>query len=66
MFILVFSDSHGNIEIMKKVIAKYKHVDMVIHLGDYLRDAVKLKESIKNADFKAILGNNDFNSNYEK
>ncbi len=36
--ILVLSDSHGNIDGIKKVLDKEKDYDYVFHLGDYITD----------------------------
>lgn len=42
--LLVISDSHGNTSLAEKVLKKHEDVDMVIHLGDYFRDANRLEE----------------------
>ena len=42
MKILVLSDTHGDIEKAEKVINNSKDLNLVIHLGDYFRDAQKL------------------------
>lgn len=36
--ILVVSDTHGNDEILKKLVKKYEHFEYLIHLGDHIWD----------------------------
>ena len=38
MRIAVMSDSHGNLDALKKAVAEMGHVDVIIHLGDYVED----------------------------
>jgi len=47
MRILLFSDSHGNIQNMIKAINKNKNISMLIHLGDFIRDAIKRKQFLQ-------------------
>lgn len=56
MTILVFSDSHGNIYNMCKLIDEFVP-DIVIHLGDYARDA----ELLKHKHVISVYGNCDYN-----
>lgn len=61
MKMLIFSDSHGNINNMVKAIENNKGaVQGVIHLGDYTRDVIKLKEKYKDLHFEFVKGNNDW------
>lgn len=61
MFILLFSDSHGNVEDMKKTIESYENnVDIVIHLGDYVRDVNRLREEFPMLRIECVAGNNDW------
>lgn len=60
MKILVISDTHGDIEKAEKVIRNSKNLDMVIHLGDYFRDAQKLADIFPAITFEYIYGNSDF------
>lgn len=64
MKILLFSDSHGNIGNMVKAVSKHRDADMIIHLGDIVRDALKLKELYKNIKLEFVRGNNDWNQEY--
>ena len=43
MKILIFSDSHGDVDIMRDIVEKEKP-DMIIHLGDSIKDAEKLND----------------------
>lgn len=62
--VLVFSDSHGNIQNMTKAIENFKEkVDTIIHLGDYVEDIEnKLINIYKDKHFLYVAGNNDFMS----
>ncbi|MGO1528278.1 YfcE family phosphodiesterase [Senegalia sp. (in: firmicutes)] len=62
MKILVLSDSHGDIEKIEeiiKIINSSKDIDMIIHLGDFAKDAIYIKNNIS-IEMKNILGNCDF------
>ena len=61
--IVVFSDSHKDIEQMISVIKKEKP-DMIIHLGDHLRDAQKLFLNFPKIRTVYIRGNTDFDEDY--
>ncbi|NLY18896.1 MAG: metallophosphoesterase [Clostridiaceae bacterium] len=58
--LLVISDSHGNTSLAEKVISNHRDVDMVIHLGDYFRDARKLEDLFPQLCFEYVYGNSDF------
>lgn len=58
MRILVFSDTHGSIERMCGVIADMKP-DMVLHLGDYRRDAQAAAARFPEIPFHMVDGNGD-------
>ena len=60
MRILVFSDSHKNIEACARVIENLIGVDMVIHAGDHASDAMELERIFPNIDFRYVSGNCDF------
>ncbi|HEX9061912.1 MAG TPA: metallophosphoesterase [Clostridia bacterium] len=64
MKIMLFSDSHGIMNNMVRMLSKHKDVDLVIHLGDLVKDALKLKESFQRIPFEIISGNNDWNREY--
>lgn len=60
MRIVLFSDSHGHISNMVSALNKCGDFDMVIHLGDYARDALKLEELYEGVPFEYVQGNNDW------
>jgi putative phosphoesterase len=64
MKILLFSDSHGYTLNMVKAAKKYNDVDMIIHLGDFLKDIIKLGEEIKKPKYEFVPGNNDWTKDY--
>lgn len=63
MKIVVFSDSHGDTNSMSTIIIREKP-DMIIHLGDYLRDAEKLHLLFPKIQLEYIRGNTDFKEDY--
>ena len=58
MLIAVFADSHGDIEPMCAAIDEHKP-DMVLHLGDYDRDAEELCRLYPRLDIRYVRGNCD-------
>ncbi len=60
MRVVVFSDTHGCITKCIKVIDSIKNIDMIIHLGDILKDVEDLKNLYPNIPIEYIMGNNDF------
>lgn len=60
MRILVFSDSHHDTESCIKVINNIIGVDMILHAGDFAKDAEKIKETFPNIPVNYVLGNCDF------
>ncbi|HHW48956.1 MAG TPA: metallophosphoesterase [Clostridiaceae bacterium] len=60
MKILVISDTHGDIKKAEEVIKKNKDIDLIIHLGDYFRDAQKLSKMFPDIPIEYIYGNSDF------
>jgi putative phosphoesterase len=58
--VLVMSDTHGDTTLAEKVLKKHCDVNMVIHLGDYFRDADKLHELYPSVKFEYVHGNSDF------
>ena len=62
MRILVFSDSHGHVERMKRVVERTE-ADLIPHLGDGEADFEALQESYRGfAMFVAVRGNCDYMS----
>ncbi len=64
MKIVVFSDSHSDIESMKKIVDKEKP-NMIFHLGDYIEDALALQKYTKDILVEFVQGNTDYRYNYE-
>lgn len=60
MKILVLSDTHGDIDKAEKAIRNNKDIELVIHLGDYFRDAQKLSGLFPGMRIEYIYGNSDF------
>ncbi len=60
MKIIVFSDSHGVVNNMVSAVNKHKDADMIIHLGDVVKDAQKLKEIYSHIPVEFVSGNNDW------
>ena len=58
MLIAVFSDSHGNPEPMYAAVEEHRP-DMVLHLGDHVRDAEALMRQFPGLDVRCVRGNCD-------
>ena len=63
MKIVVFADSHTDVETMGIVIES-EHPDMVIHLGDNISDGICIKESFNNIPVELVKGNTDRTDSY--
>ena len=59
MKLLVFSDSHGNIEHMRRAVEQ-ERPDQILHLGDVMRDAVELSVAYPNIPLELVPGNCDY------
>jgi putative phosphoesterase len=60
MKILVISDTHGDINKAEEVIKSNNGINLIIHLGDYYRDAQKLASRFPEIPIEYIYGNSDF------
>lgn len=58
MKFLVISDTHGNIDKVLQIYQKHTDIDALIHLGDYERDAVDIKDAL-GCDMISVKGNMD-------
>ena len=58
----IISDTHGNIPLLKKVLAQMGEVDLYIHLGDYISDAKKVFDDAKKK-YIVVKGNCDIAEN---
>ena len=61
MLLAVFSDSHGSREPMRRAIRAH-NPDMVLHLGDYARDAAALADALPGLEVRYVRGNCDVGS----
>lgn len=59
MKLILFSDSHGMLNSMQYVLENEKP-EVVIHCGDYDRDANQLKKKFRNMKWHIVAGNGDF------
>ena len=57
--LLVLSDSHGNVDNMVQAVEQ-SNPDMILHLGDVMRDADKLHEFFPNIPLEQVPGNCDY------
>jgi putative phosphoesterase len=62
MLILLVSDTHGNISDLRKVISNYDKLDLVVHLGDCVKDVYKVRSEFPDIPFELVAGNNDWAS----
>ena len=60
MRIIVFSDSHKDIESCIRVLNNITPVDMVLHAGDHISDAKELCRLFPEIAFEYVPGNCDF------
>lgn len=58
MKIFVTSDTHGRIDKVEEVWSRLTDVDLVVHLGDYERDALRL-QSVLQTEVVSVKGNMD-------
>jgi uncharacterized protein len=56
--ILVFSDSHGRLDFMRRCVAKHPEVDLVVHLGDLCSSYGDLARMLRKP-LAAVAGNCD-------
>jgi putative phosphoesterase len=60
MRVLVISDTHGDISGVHKILSDDAGFDLIIHLGDYLRDAEKIEAEYPDIKVEYVYGNCDF------
>ena len=61
MRILVVSDTHGSPELLKAAVKHAKHTDMLLHLGDGVRDCYAVQDTYPGEIWK-VKGNCDFSA----
>lgn len=59
--LLVFSDTHGELKAVERAMARFPQAD-VIHLGDYVRDVLRLAARHPDRRIIGISGNCDMNA----
>lgn len=59
MRIGVVADSHGNLYSLDKTLSLMGALDMIIHLGDYYKDIIKINQKY-NKQIEYVTGNNDY------
>lgn len=59
MRIFVVSDTHGNIKDFTYYVKSMEEPDLIIHLGDYIEDAVQIEKLLK-VDTIKVKGNCDY------
>ena len=64
MKILVFSDSHGSRELMKRIVKKHKDIGVIIFCGDGHSDIENIQCDFPNKKYYCVKGNCDWNCNY--
>ena len=57
--IVIFSDTHGHTEKCIKILDNLP-CDLIIHLGDLVRDAEEIQSIFPHIPIKYVAGNNDF------
>ena len=65
MLLAVFSDSHGNPRLMAEAVSKYSP-DLVLFLGDGVRDAERVRAAHPETRFVILRGNCDHDPSYEQ
>lgn len=63
--ILVFSDTHGETKMMKKVIDTIADIDVIVHCGDYTKDAIFLRQNYPDILVKSVRGNNEHGIHFD-
>ncbi len=59
--VVIISDSHGNLNNVRKIMGKEHNVSRVIHLGDLIGQEMQLKE-ICGCEISFVKGNCDYNA----
>lgn len=60
MKVLVISDTHGDTRKAVEAVKSNKGINLIIHLGDYYRDAQKIAGLFPSIPIEYIYGNSDF------
>ncbi len=62
---LVFSDTHGDLVVAERAIARFPQAGTILHLGDNTRDAVRLAARHPELKVIGVAGNCDFDTDPE-
>lgn len=65
MKIIVFSDSHGSLSPMEKIMSMHRNADVVVHCGDSRGELDEIKRQFPDKMYYAVRGNCDFASSLE-
>ncbi len=57
--IIILSDTHKNLELLRAVSPRFDECDYVVHLGDYVSDMTEYKEKL-GGKLHMVRGNGDF------
>jgi putative phosphoesterase len=60
--IIICADSHGNADILKKIIERNDKADIFVHLGDCESEVNVIRELYPTRDIRFVRGNNDYAS----
>ncbi len=60
--LIVLSDSHGDVDAIRRVLTAEKTIGAVVYLGDGMRDLEQVMSEFKGLRFYAVRGNCDFHS----
>ncbi len=64
MKILIFSDSHGDLDAMRAITRKNRRADAIIFCGDGVRDFNQLRGLFPDKEYFGVTGNCDWYSDY--
>ncbi len=64
--LIVISDSHGDADSIRRIIASEKNIGAVMYLGDGVRDMECIMEEYKGLRYYPVSGNCDFHSLYPR
>lgn len=63
MKIVIVSDSHGNVGVLKQIVKREEPFDLLFHLGDGIEDAIRLQKLI-GFNLDGVEGNNDIKGQF--
>ena len=63
--VAVFSDTHGIIDVMRDTLSAFGPFDMMLHLGDGIREGIALSKEL-GIQFHGVCGNEDYGVNLKE